>query len=203
MAETTVPHWMIGAAVALFATAVAAAPMGEATNKVTTMGGRERTFTEYVPKTLKPGAKVGEGDVRLRSMVATLHYGIQRGWKQIIFGHTGRKPEGSLKAVAGRLGELLGKPVPLVADWWDEATQSVTASAAAADTTKMTPQDLRRCRFPFAALGRISLRVLPSESVTAHLFGLTAAAGRNTRWFSSIHPAAALWAPMRAASWPS
>jgi hypothetical protein len=56
--------------------------------------------------------------------------------------------------------------------------------------------------FPFVALGRISLRVLPSVSVSARLLGLIAAAGRNTRWFSSIHPAAVLWAPTRAASWP-
>ena len=56
MAETTVPHWTIGAAVALFGTAVAAEPMGEATHNVGTVGVRERTFIEYVPKTLKPGA---------------------------------------------------------------------------------------------------------------------------------------------------
>ena len=56
MAETTLPHWTIGAALALVATAVAAEPMGEATRHVSTVGGRERTFIEYVPKTLKPGA---------------------------------------------------------------------------------------------------------------------------------------------------
>ena len=56
MAETTVPHWTIGVALALFGTAVAAEPMGEATHNVGTVGGRERTFIEYVPKTLKPGA---------------------------------------------------------------------------------------------------------------------------------------------------
>ena len=78
----------------------------------------------------KPGAKVGEGDIRLRSMVSTLRYGIQRGWKQVIFGHIGRKPEGSLKAVAARLSELLGAPVSLVEDWWDEAAQSVKPAAA-------------------------------------------------------------------------
>ncbi|HXN88387.1 MAG TPA: hypothetical protein VN890_03365, partial [Methylocella sp.] len=56
MPETTVPHWTIGAALALFGTAVAAEPMGEATHNVGTVEGRERTFIEYVPKTLKPGA---------------------------------------------------------------------------------------------------------------------------------------------------
>jgi polyhydroxybutyrate depolymerase len=56
IAETTLPHWTIGAALALIATAVAAEPMGEATSHVSTVGGRERTFIEYVPKTLKPNA---------------------------------------------------------------------------------------------------------------------------------------------------
>jgi len=79
----------------------------------------------------KPGAKIGEGDQRLRSMVDTLKFGIERGWKQIVFGHIGRKPEGSLNKVAARLGELLGKSVPLVSDWWDDA--SLTVSPAAAD----------------------------------------------------------------------
>src|SRR5258708_33710520 len=56
MAETTLPHLTIGAALALVATTVAAEPMGEATRHVSTVGGRERTFIEYVPKTLKPSA---------------------------------------------------------------------------------------------------------------------------------------------------
>src|SRR5258708_39039360 len=56
MAETTLPHLTIGAALALVATTVAAEPMGEATRHVSTAGGRERTFIEYVPKTLKPSA---------------------------------------------------------------------------------------------------------------------------------------------------
>lgn len=78
----------------------------------------------------KPGAKVGEGDIRLQSMVETLKYGIERGWKQVIFGHIGRKPEGSLSIVAARLGELLGQDVPLITDWIDEASNTVLESAA-------------------------------------------------------------------------
>jgi phosphoglycerate kinase len=82
----------------------------------------------------KPGAEIGVGDQRLRSMVETLKYGIERGWKQVVFGHIGRKPEGSLAKVAARLGELLGKKVPLVSDWLDES--SCTISAAAADAVR-------------------------------------------------------------------
>ncbi|HEY1601547.1 MAG TPA: phosphoglycerate kinase [Pirellulales bacterium] len=77
----------------------------------------------------KPGAKIGEGDIRLRSMVPTLQFGIKQGWKQIIFGHIGRKPEGSLKAVAARIGELVGTPTVLVTDWWDEDAQTVAPAA--------------------------------------------------------------------------
>jgi phosphoglycerate kinase len=67
----------------------------------------------------KPGAKVGEGDERLRSMTETLKFGIAKGWKQVVFGHIGRKPEGSLNKVAARLGEILGKKVELISDWLD------------------------------------------------------------------------------------
>lgn len=62
MAETTPlpplpgrPHW-IAAALTLASAAAAAAPMGEATRHTDTVGGRERTFIEYVPKALAPGA---------------------------------------------------------------------------------------------------------------------------------------------------
>jgi phosphoglycerate kinase len=77
----------------------------------------------------KPGAKVGEGDQRLRSMLDTLDFGRQRGWKQIIFGHIGRKPEGSLKAVGKRFEELLQAPVEFVPDWLDENTNAIRDEA--------------------------------------------------------------------------
>ncbi|HEY3391947.1 MAG TPA: phosphoglycerate kinase [Lacipirellulaceae bacterium] len=78
----------------------------------------------------EPGASVGEGDIRLRSMVDTLEFGRKRGWKQIVFGHIGRKPEGSLAKVAKRLGELLKCDVPLVRDWLDESSISILPDAA-------------------------------------------------------------------------
>ena len=52
----------------------------------------------------KPGAKVGEGDIRLRSMNETLQFGRDHGWKQIVFGHIGRKPEKSLAKVGRAAG---------------------------------------------------------------------------------------------------
>ena len=58
-------------------------------------------------------------------MVETLEFGRQHGWKQIVFGHIGRKPEQSLSAVGKRLGELLKTNVPLVIDWFDESTSTI------------------------------------------------------------------------------
>jgi phosphoglycerate kinase len=78
----------------------------------------------------KPGAEVGEGDVRLRSMVETLKIGRQRGWKQVVFGHIGRKPEGTLSKVAKRLGALLDCNVPLIEHWLDEVPMTISSSAA-------------------------------------------------------------------------
>lgn len=78
----------------------------------------------------KPGAKIGEGDIRLRSMKETLQYGRDRGWKQIIFGHIGREPEKSLNKVAVRLGEILECPVTFIEDWLDNDTVTIKAEAA-------------------------------------------------------------------------
>src|SRR4029079_14711905 len=78
----------------------------------------------------RPGATIGDGDERLRSMVDTLQYGIDRGWKQVIVGHIGRKPEGSLKSVAKRTGELIGKEVPLLTGWWDEGSKNISSKVA-------------------------------------------------------------------------
>jgi phosphoglycerate kinase len=77
----------------------------------------------------KPGAAIGEGDIRLRSMVDTLDFGRQKGWKQIIFGHIGRKPEGSLDKVRKRLAELLKCEVSLIEDWLDPQTTTITDAA--------------------------------------------------------------------------
>ena len=73
----------------------------------------------------KPGGKLGEGDIRLRSMRATLDFGRQKGWKQIVFGHIGREPDKSLSKVRARLAEILGCEVGFVADWLDPATTTV------------------------------------------------------------------------------
>ncbi len=78
----------------------------------------------------KPGTNVGEGDVRLRSMAETLEFGREKGWKQIIFGHIGRKPEGSLEKVRARIGDILGCPIGFIEDWLDPETVTIKDEVA-------------------------------------------------------------------------
>jgi phosphoglycerate kinase len=67
-------------------------------------------------------------------MKETLNFGRERGWKQIIFGHLGRKvpekPLGSLEKVAARLGQILGCNVPLLEDWLDETKFAIKPHVA-------------------------------------------------------------------------
>jgi phosphoglycerate kinase len=78
----------------------------------------------------KPGPQVGDGDIRLRSMRKTLEFGRRQGWVQVIFGHIGRKPEGSLEKVRNRLAEILGCEVGFVKEWLDPDSVTILDGAA-------------------------------------------------------------------------
>ena len=87
---------------------------------------------------------------------------IKAGSKSI-FGHIGRKPEGSLKAVAARIGELLGQKVPLITDWLDETTLTIPdQSAAVIDNSQpgsvLVLENTRRYAIERALVGRQARR---------------------------------------------
>ena len=62
-------------------------------------------------------------DTRIRASLASIQHALYNGAAVILMTHLGRptegepKPEDSLAPVAARLGELLGKTVPVVVDW--------------------------------------------------------------------------------------
>jgi phosphoglycerate kinase len=62
-------------------------------------------------------------DARIRAALPTLELALARGARVLVLSHLGRPAEGmpseefSLGPVARRLGELLGRPVPLARDW--------------------------------------------------------------------------------------
>lgn len=64
-------------------------------------------------------------DTRIRASVPCIQMALAGGAAVMVTSHLGRptegafKPEDSLAPVAARLGELLGRPVPLKADWVD------------------------------------------------------------------------------------
>ncbi|MDM0014086.1 phosphoglycerate kinase [Variovorax sp. J22P168] len=64
-------------------------------------------------------------DTRIRASVPCIRQALDAGAAVMVTSHLGRptegqfKPEDSLAPVAARLGELLGREVPLVADWVD------------------------------------------------------------------------------------
>ncbi len=64
-------------------------------------------------------------DTRIRASVPAIEMALQAGAAVMVTSHLGRptegafKPEDSLAPVAQRLGELLGREVPLVSNWVD------------------------------------------------------------------------------------
>ena len=64
-------------------------------------------------------------DTRIRASLACIKMALDAGAAVMVTSHLGRptegqfKPQDSLAPVAQRLGELLGRPVPLVTDWVD------------------------------------------------------------------------------------
>jgi phosphoglycerate kinase len=67
-------------------------------------------------------------DTRIRASLRGIRLAAERGARVMVTSHLGRptegdpKPEDSLAPVAQRLSELLGRPVPLIADWVERDT---------------------------------------------------------------------------------
>src|SRR6059036_3822778 len=70
---------------------------------------------------LAPGGREITSDQRIRASLRTIRFALDRGAAVVLASHLGRpkgkpNPEMSLKPVAGRLEELLGRPVAMAPD---------------------------------------------------------------------------------------
>ncbi len=87
------------------------------------LAGKRVLIREDLNVPVKDG--VVSSDARIRAALPTLRAAMQQGARVIVLSHLGRPEEGkpdpefSLAPVAGKLSELLGKPVPLQKDWLD------------------------------------------------------------------------------------
>src|SRR6266487_2441956 len=84
-----------------------------------------------------PLSKAGEvtDDTRIRAVLPTLTYALQEGASMVLASHLGRPrgkvdPAYSLRPVAARLQELLGKPVRLAADCVGADTEALAQALA-------------------------------------------------------------------------
>jgi phosphoglycerate kinase len=91
-----------------------------------------------VPLEEKDGAMVITDDTRIRETLPTLKYLLDKQAKIILASHLGRPkggrdPKQSLKPVAGRLSELLGKPVQFVDDCVGDSVKTKAGSLKPGD----------------------------------------------------------------------
>lgn len=74
---------------------------------------------------------IGE-DPRLAGLHDTLEMGRRRGWRMLLVGHRGRKPEQTLEYVHQKLRATEPKCGPFVKDWVDERAGTLNGTAVAA-----------------------------------------------------------------------
>ena len=85
------------------------------------LAGKRVLIREDLNVPIKDG--VVSSDARIRAALPSLELALQAGAQVIVMSHLGRPSEGvfeqqySMQAVADRLGDLLGRQVPVVKDW--------------------------------------------------------------------------------------
>jgi phosphoglycerate kinase len=65
-------------------------------------------------------------DPRLAGLHETLEFGRSKGWRMLLLGHRGRKPEQSLEYVHDKLSASEPKAGPFVRDWFDEGKTALS-----------------------------------------------------------------------------
>lgn len=108
-----------------------------------TLKGARVLIREDLNVPVKDG--VVTSDARIRAAVPTLKLALESGAKLLVMSHLGRPTEGefsaefSLAPVAARLGELLGRDVPLINDWQTSAPDIGEGEIALLENVRFNP----------------------------------------------------------------
>jgi 3-phosphoglycerate kinase len=73
-------------------------------------------------------------DPRLAGLSETLDFGRSKGWRMLLLGHRGRKPEQTLEYVHQKLSATQKGAGPFVRDWFDEGKTALSADLRKAAT---------------------------------------------------------------------
>ena len=122
-------------------------PMPRKEMRALDLAGKRVLIREDLNVPIKNGRVTS--DARIEAALPTLREALAAGAAVIVMSHLGRPVEGafdpafSLAPVAARLGELLGRPVPLVADWIDRGVAVAPGDIVLLENVRFLPGEDR------------------------------------------------------------
>ena len=118
-------------------------PMPRKEMRALDLAGKRVLIREDLNVPIKNGRVTS--DARIEAALPSLREALAAGAAVIVMSHLGRPVEGafdpafSLAPVAARLGELLGRPVPLVADWIDQGLSVAPGDIVLLENVRFLP----------------------------------------------------------------
>jgi len=133
---------------------------------------RERLFVRVdfnVP--LKNGV-IGD-DTRIRSSAPTIQYALEQGATVVLASHLGRpkgkvQPDMSLRPIADRLAQLLGRPVAFASDCVGEEARRVTGDVVLLENLRFHPEEEKNDAAFAKALASLATRYVNDAFGAAH-----------------------------------
>ena len=133
---------------------------------------RERLFVRVdfnVP--LKNGV-IGD-DTRIRSSAPTIQYALEQGATVVLASHLGRpkgkvQPDMSLRPIADRLAQLLGRPVAFATDCVGEEARRVTGDVVLLENLRFHPEEEKNDAAFAKALASLATRYVNDAFGAAH-----------------------------------
>jgi phosphoglycerate kinase len=122
-------------------------PMPRKEMRALDLAGKRVLIREDLNVPVKKGRVTS--DARIEAALPSLREALAAGAAVIVMSHLGRPVEGafdpafSLAPVATRLGELLGRPVPLVADWIDQGVAVAPGEIVLLENVRFLPGEER------------------------------------------------------------